>query len=334
MELRQLQYFVAVVEEANFTRAAARLHLAQPGVSAQIRQLERELGQPLLDRSGRSVTMTEVGEAVLTYARAALAAVEEIRETVDEFSGLLRGRVRVGLVSGASTRRFDLASLLADFHDEHPQVEISLTEDTSERMLAALHGGDLDIAVLGLADEQPPPGVSCQVVVDEPLVAAVAPGDPLLAAHPDRTSVPLAALRERPLISLPRGTGLRGVLERGCAEAGFRPRIAFEAAAPHVLARLAARGLGVAVIPVLPAAEASAAGLRMLEITEPRPRGRVALTWRTEGPAGPAARALLGRLRTRLPVPGTGEESPVGPHAGNPLRPAATGGADHQAAGA
>ncbi|MGW7641335.1 LysR family transcriptional regulator [Streptomyces decoyicus] len=334
MELRQLQYFVAVVEEANFTRAAARLHLAQPGVSAQIRQLERELGQPLLDRSGRSVTMTEVGEAVLTYARAALAAVEEIRQTVDEFSGLLRGRVRVGLVSGASTRRFDLASLLADFHDAHPQVEISLSEDTSERMLAALHGGDLDIAVLGLADEEPPPGVSCQVVVDEPLVAAVAPGDPLLAAHADRTSVPLAALRERPLISLPRGTGLRGVLERACAEAGIRPRIAFEAAAPHVLARLAARGLGVAVIPALPAAEASAAGLRMLEITAPRPRGRVALTWRTEGPAGPAARALLGRLRTSLPVPGTGEEPPAGPHTGNPLRPAATGGPDHQAAGA
>lgn len=334
MELRQLQYFVAVVEEANFTRAAARLHLAQPGVSAQIRQLERELGQPLLDRSGRSVTMTEVGEAVLTYARAALAAVEEIRQTVDEFSGLLRGRVRVGLVSGASTRRFDLASLLADFHDEHPQVEISLSEDTSERMLAALHGGDLDIAVLGLADEEPPPGVSCQVVVDEPLVAAVAPGDPLLAAHADRTSVPLAALRERPLISLPRGTGLRGVLERACAEAGIRPRIAFEAAAPHVLARLAARGLGVAVIPALPAAEASAAGLRMLEITAPRPRGRVALTWRTEGPAGPAARALLGRLRTSLPVPGTGGEPPVGPHTGHPRRPAARGGPDHQAAGA
>ncbi|WP_326616201.1 LysR substrate-binding domain-containing protein [Streptomyces decoyicus] len=318
MELRQLQYFVAVVEEANFTRAAARLHLAQPGVSAQIRQLERELGQPLLDRSGRSVTMTEVGEAVLTYARAALAAVEEIRQTVDEFSGLLRGRVRVGLVSGASTRRFDLASLLADFHDEHPQVEISLSEDTSERMLAALHGGDLDIAVLGLADEEPPPGVSCQIVVDEPLVAAVAPGDPLLAAHADRTSVPLAALRERPLISLPRGTGLRGVLERACAEAGIRPRIAFEAAAPHVLARLAARGLGVAVIPALPAAEASAAGLRTLELTAPRPRGRVALTWRTEGPAGPAARALLGRLRTSLPIPGTDEEPPVGPHTGKP----------------
>ncbi|MFF8784965.1 LysR family transcriptional regulator [Streptomyces sp. NPDC015125] len=333
MELRQLQYFVAVVEEAGFTRAAARLHVAQPGVSAQIRQLERELGQPLLDRSGRSVTTTEVGRTVLTHARAALAAVEEIRQTVDDFSGLLRGRVRVGLVSGAGTRRFDLASLLADFHDAHPQVEISLAEATSERMLAALQAGALDIALIGLADEQPPAGISCQVVVDAPLVAGVAPDDPLLAERADRSSVPLAALRERPLISLPRGTGLRGVLERACTQAGFRPRIAFEASVLQVLARLAARGLGVAVIPALPTDEASAAGLRMLEITGPGLRGRVALAWRTEGPAGPAARALLGRLRTGLPVPGGRGGPPAGPRTGN-ARTAAAGGPDHQAAGA
>ncbi|UKY54456.1 LysR family transcriptional regulator [Streptomyces inhibens] len=305
MELRQLQYFVAVVEDANFTRAAARLHVAQPGVSAQIRQLERELGQPLLDRSGRSVTVTEVGKAVLTYARAALAAVEGIRQTVDEFTGLLRGRVAIGLVSGASiAHTFDVPSLLADFHDDHPQVEISLTEDTSERMLAALHRGELDIAVAGLPGDEPPPGLSLQIVVDEPLVAAVTPHDPLMT-HTGRTSVPLAALRDRPLISLPRGTGLRGVLERACTEAGFRPRIAFEAAAPPVLAQLAARGLGVAVVPALPAGTASDFGLRTLEITDPRPRGRIALAWRTEGPAGPAARALLGRLRTAFPTPGS-----------------------------
>ncbi|MEU9124002.1 LysR substrate-binding domain-containing protein [Streptomyces sp. NPDC048506] len=300
MELRQLQYFVAVVEEGGFTRAAARLHLAQPGVSAQIRQLERELGQRLLDRSGRSVTVTEVGGAVLGYARAALAAVEGIRQTVDEYAGLLRGRVAIGLLSGAVIGAFGVPSLLADFHDDHPQVEISLTEDTSERMLAALHDGALDIAVIGLAEEAPPPGVSLQMLIDVPLVVAVAPDDPL-CADPGRTGVPLSALRERPLISLPRGTGLRGVLERACAEAGFRPRIAFEAAAPQVLAQLAARGLGVAVIPEPPAAEES--GLRTLQIIGAQPRGLVALAWRTEGPAGPAARALLERLRSGLPAP-------------------------------
>ncbi|MFG3244404.1 MULTISPECIES: LysR family transcriptional regulator [unclassified Streptomyces] len=307
MDIRQLRYFVTVAEEANFTRAAARLHLAQPGVSAQVRQLEKELGHLLLDRSGRSVTLTEVGDAVLPYARAAIGAVEAVRQTADEFTGLLRGQVTLGLVAGAAAaaHEFDLASVLARFHADHPQVEIALTEETSEWMLTALRQGELDMAMIGLADAQPAPGISLQVLVDEPLVAAVAPDDPALTS-PDRTSIPLAELRDRPLISLPRGTGIRGVLDRACAQAGFRPHIAFQAAAPLFLAQLAARGLGVAVVPALPADMVSAFGLRTLEITEPRLRGRVALAWRTDGPAGPAAAVVLELLRTTLTVPGTG----------------------------
>ncbi|MEU7638171.1 MULTISPECIES: LysR family transcriptional regulator [unclassified Streptomyces] len=302
MELRQLLYFVAVAEEANFTRAAARLHLAQPGVSAQVRQLERELGQPLLDRSGRSVTLTEVGAAVLPYARAALAAVEGARQTVAEFTGLLRGQVTLGLVSGAdAVWESEAVSLLADFHDAHPQVDIAVTADGSERMLAALQCGELDLALLGTADEEPPAGLAFQIVVDEPLVAVVAPDNPLLAAAEDGR-VPLAALRDVPLICLPRGTGIRGVLERVCADAGFRPRIAFEAAAPKLLTGLAARGLGVAVVPAPDAA--GAGGLRTLEFREVRPRGRIALAWRAGGPAGPAARELLEHLRKALGTAG------------------------------
>jgi DNA-binding transcriptional LysR family regulator len=301
MELRQLQYFLTVVEEANFTRAAARLHLTQPGVSAQIRQLERELGQPLLDRSGRTVTTTAVGEAALPFARAALSAIAGLRQTVDDCTGLVRGQVTIGLVSGAATDEFDVAAVLADFHDDHPQIEISLTEDTSERMLTALHRGELDLAVIGLADGDPPQGVSLQVIVDTPLVAAMAPDDPLLAPA-GRTALPLAALAGRPLISLPRGTGLRGVLEQACTQAGFRPRITFEAAAPQLLARLAARGLGVAILPEVPPEAAAELGLRTLPITAPDLRGRIALAWPTDGPAAPAASALLARMRKAFPT--------------------------------
>src|SRR4051794_18641989 len=99
MELRQLAYFVAVVEEANFTRAAEKMHVAQPGVSAQVRLLERELGQVLLDRSGRTVRVTEVGAAVLPFARAALDAVSGVRLVVDEMAGLVRGRVALGMIT-------------------------------------------------------------------------------------------------------------------------------------------------------------------------------------------------------------------------------------------
>lgn len=320
MELRQLRYFVSVVEEGGFTRAAARLHLAQPGLSAQIRQLENELGQPLLDRSGRTVTPTEVGRTVLPYARAALAAADAVRQTVDAYTGLLRGRVTLGLVSGATAHAFDIAAFLADFHADHPSVEVALTEDTTERMQAALLAGELDLAFLGTAEDTPPPGAAFHMVIDVPLVAAVAPGDPLLdgaggagAASPagdaegaDRTdgpAIPLAALRDRPLICLPHGTGVRAALERGCAQAGFRPRVTFEAAAPQTLRQLAARGLGVAVLPAGEDGPALGGKLRALRLVRPEMRARVALAWRATGPSGPAARALLDRLREALPTP-------------------------------
>ncbi|MGQ4599934.1 LysR substrate-binding domain-containing protein [Nocardia sp. R6R-6] len=295
MEMRQLRYFVTVAEEAGFTRAAARLHLAQPGLSAQIRQLERELGQPLLDRGGRTVTLTEVGAAVLRHAQAALAAAERITQTVDEFTGLLRGQVRVGLISGAAVEEFDAAAVLADFHDDHPQIGISLTEDTSDRMLAALGRGELDIALVGLPGAELDPGIGIDVVLDTAIVAAVPVADAGYEAE-----IPLAALQDRPLICLPPGTGIRGVFQRACAAAGFEPTIAYEAAAPPLLLRLAARGLGVAVVPALTTQEAAAFGVRAVRIVEPELRGQLALAWRTDRPGSPAAKVLLGRLRIAL----------------------------------
>ncbi|MFJ3858899.1 LysR family transcriptional regulator [Streptomyces sp. NPDC090085] len=312
MELRQLLYFVTVVEEAGFTRAAERLHLAQPGLSSQIRRLERELGQSLLDRSGRSVTPTEVGRALLPYARAALAAAEGVRQVADEFGGLLRGRITVGVLSGVAAHEFDLAAVVAAFHEEHPRIEVALTEGSSDRMLAALQEGALDIALVGPAQEDPVPGVSFQVLVDEPLVAAVAPDHPLAGgteaaaaeagtgAAAGAGGLPLEALRGLPVISLPRGTGTRGVLERACARAGFRPRVVFEAADPRFLAQLAGRGLGVAVVPRPAESVTAGSGLLLLPFAAPVPRARIVLAWRTAGPTGPAAAALLARLRTGL----------------------------------
>ena len=295
MELRQLEYFVAVAEEANFTKAAARVHVAQPGVSAQIRRLERELGQDLLDRSGRTVRLTEVGAAVLPYARAALAAVAGARLAVDELTGLVRGRVAVGMVVACSS--VDLPDLLADFHRDHPAVEITLSEANSDRLLAALQDGQLDMALVGLATK-PPPGVDTQVIADEPLLAAVSHGDPLAS----RTTITLQALLERDLISLPPGTGLRSSLDEACAAAGLRPRIAFEASDPRVLAQLACRGLGVAILP-RSVANADPADLHAIAITRPRLRSRLELAWRSDGPISPAARALITHARAKLPPP-------------------------------
>src|ERR1700733_3051669 len=114
MEIRQLEYFVAVAEEGNFTRAAERVHISQSGVSAQIQQLERDLGAVLIDRSGRTATLTPAGAAAPDPARAVLSAVEDVRHAVDDVNDLVRGQLVVGMVTACTvTPLFDA---LAAFH--------------------------------------------------------------------------------------------------------------------------------------------------------------------------------------------------------------------------
>ena len=133
MELRQLRYFVAVAEEGSFTVAARRLHVAQPGVSAQVRKLEEELGSSLFDRSDRAVRLTAAGAAVLAEARAAIAAAGAAQGAVDALVGLKRGRVTIGSVPSCPVA--DLPELLAEFHREFPEIEISLGEGNGEDLM-------------------------------------------------------------------------------------------------------------------------------------------------------------------------------------------------------
>lgn len=291
MELRQLEYLVAVVDEASFTRAAARLHVAQPGVSSQIRQLERELGHVLLDRSARAVQPTEAGTAVLPHARAALQAVASVRAAADELAGLLRGHISAGTVAARGSA--DLPGWLADFHRDHPGVEVTLTEDSSDNLAASLRSGKLDVAVIGLAGTVPP-GLAAEVITDRPLVAVTDAGHPLAA----RRNVRIGDLAGEPLITLPAGSGIRAAVDEGFAAARLVPRIAFEASDPAVLVRLAASGLGVAVLPAA-GDDALPGEVREVPVT-PQMRARLALAWRAEPPAGPATAALVAHVVRRL----------------------------------
>ncbi|MFJ3667489.1 LysR family transcriptional regulator, partial [Streptomyces sp. NPDC090106] len=176
MELRQLEYFVAVAEEQNFTRAADRVHISQSGVSAQIRQLERELGAELFDRSARTVTLTVAGKAALEHARAALAAAGAVGQAVGEVTGLIRGRLTVGMVIGCTlTPLFDA---LAAFHQAHPGVEISLLEDSSDRLVEGVRTGAVDLALIGAAAATPE-GLDALTIISERLAVAVPAGHPL-----------------------------------------------------------------------------------------------------------------------------------------------------------
>lgn len=241
MELRQLEYFVAVAEERNFTRAAERVHISQSGVSAQIRRLERELGTELFDRSARTATLTIAGKAALEHARAALAAAGAVGQAVGEVTDLIRGRLTVGMVIGCTlTPLFDA---LAAFHQVHPGVEISLLEDNSDRLVERVRAGTVDLALIGTATATPD-GLDALTIVSERLVAAVPAGHSLAKQR----RVALRDLATHPIVCMPPGTGLRTVFDRACTAQSLQPSIALQASAADAIADLAARGLGVAIL--------------------------------------------------------------------------------------
>ena len=198
----------------------------------------------------------------------------------------------------------DVPTLLGGFREARPGVEIVLSEASTDVLVAGLRDGTLDLALVSLpaADID---GLETRVVTEEALVAAVGPEHPLAG----RDAIGLRALRDLALVGLPRGTGLRSLLDDACAAAGFAPRIALEAGDPGVLARLAARGLGAAIVPASLAA-GFAGELRAVPIVRPELRGALALAWRAGGPASPAGRALVRaalaagcKLRHPSPVP-------------------------------
>lgn len=241
MELRQLVYFEAVVRCGGFTRAGEELLIAQPAISAQIRQLEAELGTPLLRRTTRQVALTEAGELFLARTRTVLAELSLARAELDELGEVLRGRIRIGAtpVLGA----IDLPGEMAAFHRAHPKVALSLRTGLVAELRESLDGDDLDL-VLGPVDAGLE-GYVIRVLADERLVLISSP-------TPEGRVAPqvkeLAAVRGEPFVCLPRGSGLHGMLRTAAAEAGFTPRIAFEASNPASVRELVSAGLGVALL--------------------------------------------------------------------------------------
>jgi DNA-binding transcriptional LysR family regulator len=292
MELRQLTHFVAVAEEHHFTRAARRLHIVQSGLSASIRALERELGAPLFTRSTRRVELTEAGRVLLTEARRVLAAAEAARDAVAAVQGLLRGRLRIGIMQSMSGLR--LAQVLADFHAAHPGVEIELTQAASATLAERVRDARLDLAFVSLP--RAPDGLSLAPLVDVAMELAC-PADHRLARTTPRTGVALAELTGEDFVDLPAGWGGRMLIDAAFAAAGLPRRVRFEVGDVTTLLDLVAQRLGLAILPAnLP----HPAGVRYLPLAGPALTFTIsaALPDRDGGTA--AARVLLDLMTRRL----------------------------------
>ncbi|GAB88040.1 LysR family transcriptional regulator [Gordonia alkanivorans] len=280
MEMRQLEYFVAVADEESFTAAAQRVHTTQPNISAQIRGLERELGSALFDRSARSVRLTDAGRAALPAARAALAAAREVTDAVSEVRGLLRGSLSVGMVEGCTIA--PLFAALGTFGSAHPKVALSLQEAPSDRLVSSVVDGSLDVALAGYGDELPR-GIESLTVIAEPVVAVV-PAD---VEHSASTG--LADLRQRSLICLPRGAGIRAVFDDAAVAQGGPIRPAIEASSPDAIVELVCGGMGTGILSAsIAAADDRVTGLPIEGVDV---RARLGFLWRSD--PSPATRRFV-----------------------------------------
>jgi DNA-binding transcriptional LysR family regulator len=243
MELRQLDHFVAIAEDRSFTKAARRLNYVQSALSVSVQALERELGVRLFDRTTHRVTLTGAGEALLPAALRTLAAAEEVRDIAAAVKGVLRGRLRVGLMQSFTFA--DIPGLLGKFHRQHPGVEIQVRPAAggTAALLEDLRNGTLDIAFIALSD--PPPGVTAIPLGSEDLVLVAAPGQALSGGGP----VPLRALVDTTFVDFPAGWAVRTVIDRAFAAAGLDRRVSIEVADVPTVIQLLQAGLGVALLP-------------------------------------------------------------------------------------
>ncbi|MBB6627315.1 LysR family transcriptional regulator [Nocardioides sp. KIGAM211] len=287
MELRHLRYFVAVAEERHFGRAAERLHMAQPPLSQQIRQLEDELGVTLLRRTTRRVDLTEAGAAYLHQARGILAAVDDAGAEAVRVQAGLTGRLAVGCVGSATYSL--LPALARALREELPGVDVTFRgEMLVPGQVEALLAGSLDLALL-----RPPvdePGLVLQPLRTERLIVALPEGHRLAG----RRRIRVADLRHEDLVVHPaRGRSvMHGLVTSLCREAGFVPRIRHEVAETSTLVTFVAAGLGVAVVPE-PVSALGVPGAVYRPLAQASARVDLAVATRAGDASAALARALV-----------------------------------------
>jgi len=293
-ELRLVRYFVAVAEELHFGRAAHRLHMAQPGLSQQIKSLEQQLGVRLLDRTSRQVRLTPAGDLLLDEGRRLLALAERTADQVRRAGLGQIGRVTVAAIGSAT---YDIIPrLLREHRQRFPDVEVLLRELSTPAQVHALRDGEIDVGFLRLpADVEQ---LVAHVVREERMALMLPESHPLAAMR----EVPLRSLAHEPLIVFPAAPrpSWADTVVAACREAGFEPRVAQEAMESATVVSFVAAGIGVALVPE---------GLLMLArpgvvcrmVAPPAPVTRLAVVHRA-GDQRPAVTALLGVVRELWPA--------------------------------
>lgn len=243
MNLRQIEFALAVAEESSFTRAARRCHTVQSALSHQVARLEAELGAPLFERTSRQVRLTPAGEAFVRQAYLTLEAARRIPDEVAAATGQVRGQLSVGSISALGS--LDIVALIAQFHARHPQVEVRLSQRGSEMSLEHLRQGRLDVALVGLWPDERIDDLAYLPINRERLVALLPPEHALAK----RKRLKLEQLSTLPLVDYPQDSSARRQTDKAFAAAGLAHQVRFEVNHVELMADFVMRGLAVGLVP-------------------------------------------------------------------------------------
>ncbi|MBP1994793.1 LysR family transcriptional regulator [Paenibacillus eucommiae] len=244
MELRQLQYAIQIAIERNFSRAAEKLHIAQPSLSQQLSKLEKELGVLLFQRSTSSVELTHAGSLFVEKSQQILDLVEQLKKEMEDISQMKKGRLIVG--SMPITGSTILPYVVPAFQAAYPEIEVSLVEETSFNLETLTSSGQTDISLLSLPLRDD--SLYYETLLEEEIVLAVHPQHPL-ASRSD--PIHLGELKQEPFIALKNGQGFRKLTTQLCQQAGISPNIVFESSNMETIQSLVAAGMGIAFVPFL-----------------------------------------------------------------------------------
>jgi DNA-binding transcriptional LysR family regulator len=291
MELRNLRAYAEVVRRGGFSAAAKTLYATQPTVSKAIKQLEDELGLPLLERSNQGVRMTQAGEVVYRRALTLLAERDSLLTELDEMRGLRRGELRLGIPPLGNDTVF--APMFAAYRAKYPEIDIRLFEQGSQNLEDSLMAGEIEIAgsLLPVSD-----AFEAQPVRREPLVVL------LPVHHPAArlSKVKLDALKDTPFILFDKGFALNRTIIDGCQRRGFTPTEAARSGQIDFIVALVAAGMGLAMLPQMMAQERPRQDVATVLLDEPDMDWQMALIWRKGAFLSHAAQAWR-QLASEMP---------------------------------
>jgi DNA-binding transcriptional LysR family regulator len=298
MDVRNLTAFVEVVRHGGFSRASHVLHLTQSAVSKAVKALEDELGQPLLVRLGRKVTLTDAGRVVFDRAQAVLSVLQHIEEEVAEVGAVTRGHLRLGIPPMVGAAFFP--AVLSDFRATHPGVSLELREVGAVSVEALVLAGEIEAGATVL----PTDGSVFEAVplMRDVLRAAVHPRGPLAR----RRSLALRDLEASPFILYREDFALHGHILDACRREGFSPKVAAESSQWDFMAAMVAADVGVALLPRTICRRLDPAQVKVLPLVDPELRWDLALIWKRGRHLPPAARAFVEVVRRHAETPPAG----------------------------